>query len=209
MIYPNEERPTDWFEEIYIQAQKSGKDVPWSHLQTHPHFESWLGQHPLQGQGKQALVVGCGMGDDAIELEKHGFKVTAFDVSPTAIQCCQNRFPDSQVQFVEADLFAENTQWQQQFDFVLEIFTVQALPPKYEDEVIKKITHFVAPLGQLLVIAIVSEQPRDFKQGPPWPLTPEHGSYFEGHGFQRLDCIQAEREKGGKVYTTTFQRHQQ
>ena len=63
-------------------------------MQTHPSFAKWLNENTLVGVGKSALVIGCGMGDDAIELEALGFRVTAFDVSETAIKfstVCSNR----------------------------------------------------------------------------------------------------------------------
>jgi len=208
MINPNENRPTEWFDDIYLHAKNKGdhKEVPWAHEQTHPHFLSWLKQYPMSGHNKKALVVGCGLGDDAIELEQKGFQVTAFDVSPTAIQLCQERFPGSQVDFQVIDLFASTPHLKHQFDFVLEIFTVQALPPKYEAEAIQKITQFVAPSGQLLVIAMVSEQARSFKHGPPWLLTPNHRSSFEQHGFSITNAQEVVREKGGEVYITHFQK---
>ncbi|MCB9426188.1 MAG: class I SAM-dependent methyltransferase [Flavobacteriales bacterium] len=135
----SETEPTDWFEELYNDANVSGKGVPWATMDTHTLFKKWLETNKLDGKGKTALVVGCGMGDDAITLEKMGFEVTAFDVSGKAIEYCQERFKDSTVKFVTADLLKEIPEWSRQFDFVLEIYTIQALPPKYEHQVIEQI----------------------------------------------------------------------
>lgn len=162
-----ENQPTNWFEPLYAGSDTNGEGVPWANMATHPSFDSWLTKNSLEGDGKLALVVGCGMGDDAIELETRGFKVTAFDVSETAIKFCKERFPQSKVEFLQADLLETQSQWQQNFDFVLEIYTVQALPPKYEKELIKNISNFVAPDGQVLVIAEVGNEERSFKNGPP------------------------------------------
>jgi len=63
-------------------------------------------------------VVGCGLGDDAEALAQQGFQVTAFDISPTAIAWCEKRFPDSQVKYQVADLFALDPAWHHKFDFV-------------------------------------------------------------------------------------------
>ena len=157
-----EDRPTDWFEPLYARSGNDGSGIPWANMKTHPSFSEWLAQNSLEGTGKFALVVGCGMGDDAIELEFRGFQVTAFDVSDTAIQYCKDRFPESNVSFVQADLLKEQSNWDRKFDFVLEIFTIQALPPKYEDDLIQNISKFVAPGGNLLVIAEVSDEERSF-----------------------------------------------
>lgn len=180
----DEEKPNDWFEPLYANANQNGDGVPWANMDTHPSFKRWLERNELSGQNKRALVVGCGLGDDAIELEALGFQVTAFDVSDSAIKYCKERFPTSTVDFVQADLLKPLPDWQGQFDFVLEIFTVQALPPKYEEVSINAIGQFVAPGGQLLTVAVVGDQPRDFQNGPPWVLTPEHIDKFVQQGFE-------------------------
>ncbi len=79
-----EDQPSNWFEPLYAGANKNGEGVPWANMKPHSSFANWLNRNPLDGGGKSALVVGCGMGDDAVELETLGFQVTAFDVSATA-----------------------------------------------------------------------------------------------------------------------------
>lgn len=202
-----EDKPADWFEPLYAGSNRSGEGVPWANMATHPSFRRWLDQHPLIGHGKLALVIGCGMGDDAIELEKQGFQVTAFDVSETAINFCNERFPESTVNFVQADLLQNHAKWYKKFDFVLEIYTVQALPPKYEAELIRNISDFVAAAGQLLVIAEVSDEERAFENGPPWLLTPEHIDSFLSCGLslknENIEQESANRDEM-RTYVTTF-----
>lgn len=204
-----ENQPADWFEPLYAGSNAKGEGVPWANMETHPFFRKWLTQNPLDGTGKRALVVGCGMGDDAIELESLGFQVTAFDVSATAIKFCKERFPQSKVDFVQADLLEEQDQWQGKFDFVLEIYTVQALPPKFETEIIQNIANFIAIDGQILVIAEVGKEERSFENGPPWLLTPKHIEQFESHGLEVVDR-QTEKDASGNedldTYITTFKR---
>ncbi len=203
-----EDQPTDWFEPLYSNANKDGGGVPWANMKTHPCFANWLGQNPQNGEGKLALVVGCGMGDDAIELESLGFHVTAFDVSATAVEYCKERFPQSKVKFEQADLLEVQPQWQRKFDFVLEIYTVQALPPKYEKELIQNISDFVAPGGQLLVVAEVGNEQRSFDNGPPWILTPGHIDSFVSCGLTVQGKIVEESHLGNvkDIYVTTFNR---
>ena len=203
-----EEEPTAWFEPLYREAEVSGKGVPWAHMETHPSFRAWLRGHHLEGRGKKALVVGCGMGDDAIELVSSGFDVTAFDVSPSAIARCRQRFPQAPVDWIVADLLAANKLWIARFDFVLEIYTIQALPPKYEEEVIGKIAGYVAPGGELLVIAVVGVEPRTFDNGPPWVLTQTHVETFQRLGLEITDQFQQEgaSRHGRDILVTTFHR---
>lgn len=192
----NEDKPTEWFEDLYAESTSTGEGVPWANMETHPSFKRWLGRNTLDGQNKIALVIGCGMGDDAIALEHLGFDVTAFDVSETAIRYCRERFPESSVNFLQADLLQQQKQWHNKFDFVLEIYTIQALPPKYETTLIRNISNFVAPGGRLLVIAGVSQQKRTFDKGPPWLLTSEHLDAFVSCG---LDIKQTDIERDDSV----------
>lgn len=203
-----EDKPADWFEPLYANANTEGAGVPWANMTTHPAFSRWLKTNALKGDGKQALVIGCGMGDDAIELEQLGFEVTAFDVSETAIALCKKRFPTSTVNFLAADLLEDQPQWYQGFDFVLEIYTVQALPPKFEALLIDHIAGFVAANGQLLVVAEVTNQERQFECGPPWLLSPDHASSFESLGLTLAgQYIQPSSEEHlGDTYTSFFVR---
>lgn len=203
-----EDQPSNWFEPLYSSSTKNGAGVPWANMKTHPSFANWLGRNPQDGDGKSALVVGCGMGDDAIELETLGFQVTAFDVSASAIEYCKERFPHSKVNFEQADLLEGQSQWRRKFDFVLEIFTIQALPPKYEKELIQNISDFVAPGGELLVIAEVGSEKRVFEKGPPWVLTPEHIDSFVSCGLsvqgQVVEESSLDNDEG--IIVTTFNR---
>lgn len=52
--------------------------------------------HPslLKGQGKEALVVGCGYGYECEILKNLGFSVTGVDISEYAVNLCKKRLPD-------------------------------------------------------------------------------------------------------------------
>lgn len=176
---------THWFEQLYQNAQGDGKAVPWAVLQPRPAFLQWAQRTNLQGQGRRALVIGCGLGDDAEELARRGFQVTAFDLSPTAVAWCQQRFPQSTVTYVVADLFAAPAAWQGAFDFVLEIFTIQALPIAMRQTTIAAIADFVAPGGELFVFCLGADQP-DGRTGPPWPLTRTELDHFHTCGLTEM-----------------------
>ena len=51
--------------------------------------------------------------------------MTAFDLSPTAIEWCRKRFPQSSVKWVVANLLESPAEWRQRFDLVVEINTLQ------------------------------------------------------------------------------------
>ncbi len=173
---------TGWFETLYSGAQQNPDIVPWAHASVHPLFTDWLEQNPLDGTGKRALVLGSGLGDDANKLADLGFDVTAFDISESAIAWSKQRFPDTSVNYQVADLFNLPTAWHGQFDFVLEIFTVQSLPLSLRDDALKAIPPLLNTGGQLLFICLGREH-EDTPQGPPWAISREELKQLETDGL--------------------------
>jgi 2-polyprenyl-3-methyl-5-hydroxy-6-metoxy-1,4-benzoquinol methylase len=171
------QNPTAWFEPLYAEAKGDTAQVPWAKNQPHPYLQQWLTIKPPQAEGKLALVIGCGLGDDAELLASTGYQVTAFDISPTAIAWCHQRFPDSTVNYLVADLFDLDPQWQGKYDFIFECKTIQALPLNVRSQVIGKIAPLVAPQGKLLVIAR-HRDPDTITDGPPWALSDVELSQF-------------------------------
>ena len=75
-----------WFDALYKEADGDNGKIPWADLTPNKYLQTWAEQTNLQGNNRNALVVGCGLGDDAKFLHDLGFRVTAFDISPTAIE---------------------------------------------------------------------------------------------------------------------------
>jgi 2-polyprenyl-3-methyl-5-hydroxy-6-metoxy-1,4-benzoquinol methylase len=140
-----------WFEPLYARADGDATQVPWALPGALPALTNWLVKHPVDGTGRSAVVVGCGLGDDAEAIAAAGFAVTAFDVSESAIAWAKKRFPDSTVDYVAADLFNLPTDWCGSFDLVFDFRTIQALPIAVRSEVIKKIVSLVKPGGSVLI----------------------------------------------------------
>ena len=159
-----------WFEALYSEANGDASVIPWADLIPNPNLVSWLDACNINGKGKTALKVGCGLGDDAEELAQRGFTTTAFDISETAIAWCRRRFPESPVKYLAVNLFKTPDDWRTAFDLVLESYTLQVLPPNLRDNVICTISNYVAPSGTLLVITRGKES-IDPKEKMPWPLT--------------------------------------
>lgn len=175
--------PTAWFERVYAAAEAGEAVVPWDHHEPGPPLVAWAQAQRLDGQGKQALVVGCGLGDDAEFLAGLGFSVVAFDISPTAIAAARRRWPGSTVSYEVADLFAPPPQWLRHFDFVLEEATVQALPAKVRPDAIHAIADFVGPGGTLLVIARARRDDEPARDLPPFTLLREEIESFAAKGL--------------------------
>ncbi|MFY9328545.1 MAG: class I SAM-dependent methyltransferase [Georgfuchsia sp.] len=143
--------PSGWCEEVYRDAEGDFKRVFWADLAPHPYLISWLENHPIPFGKQRAVVVGCGVGDDAEALAAHGYVVTAFDISPSAIELCHKRYPDSRVDYLVADLFDHPPDWTRRFDLVFECNTIQVLPGEYRLRALNAIAGLVAPGGSVLV----------------------------------------------------------
>ena len=177
--------PLGWFEDLYTTARGDASIIPWADLIPNPSVIAWLDGNRIQGMGKKALKVGCGLGDDAEELDKRGFETTAFDISLTAIDWCKKRFPNSSVHYTAEDLFNAPRDWLGGFDFVLECYTLQVLPLKLRRRATAEIAGFVRPGGTLLVIC--RGRDLDDPEGKmPWPLTREEVDAFKLHGLKEI-----------------------
>jgi SAM-dependent methyltransferase len=174
--------PTAWFDIIYARAANGEGRIPWAYMQPEPRLMEWARQVKLNGSGKTALVVGCGLGDDAEALAEMGFEVTAFDVAPTAIAWARRRFPRSPVDYRVADLFLLPTAWRGAFEFVLESRTIQALPWNAAEPATEAIAATMRPGGQLLVLCH-GREPHEPRKGIPWPLSREELALFEQVGL--------------------------
>ena len=187
------ERPTD-FEEMYAAAGDDLATVPWANLEPFPLLVEWLDGEGA-GAGRTALVIGCGYGDDAEELARRGFEVSAFDSSPTAIGRARERFPDSSVDYRVADLFDLPAEWGGGFDLVAEIRTVQSLPIADRRAGVGAIAATVAPGGRLWLFALGRETHAPGERRP-WPVTPDELAGFEAAGLawesRREDLLDAD-----------------
>jgi hypothetical protein len=131
-------------------------------------------------------VVGCGLGDDAEWLAARGLAVTAFDIAPSAVSACGERFPGSSVNYVVANLLGLPRQWaRQRFDLVVEAYTVQVLPPGSPERAASFGALASLTGGTLLVIAR-GREPADDPGSMPWPLTAEEMTRFEELGLTKI-----------------------
>jgi SAM-dependent methyltransferase len=169
--------PTGWLERLYQAAERGQATVPWADLRPNPHLLAWAARQQLGGAGQAALVVGCGLGDDAQALAGLGFAVTAFDIAATAIARCRARFAGSPVSYQVADLLVPPAHWRHAFAFVFEAYTLQVLVGDVRHRAISRLAELVAPGGRLLVVTRGRSE-LDPPGAMPWPLTPAELDQF-------------------------------
>jgi SAM-dependent methyltransferase len=171
-----------WFDALYRSAQGQTAAIPWANLRPNPYLAKWLKNSSIVP--KRALVIGCGLGDDAELVASIGWSVVAFDISPEAVRWARDRFPQSKVDYRVADALKMPSEWHHQFDLVVEIFTLQALPQPLRMQAMPMIAGAVAPGGHLFLFARAREE-TDPPGQMPWPVTAREVREFEKQG---LDC---------------------
>src|SRR5690348_6424431 len=181
--------PTAWFERVYAAADAGQTEVPWDRGTPSQFLVQWAQRAGLAGSlGQQAVVVGCGLGEDAEFIAGLGYQTSAFDISPSAIAAARRRFPASAVQYRVANLLDPPPEWHRAFDLVVESLTLQALPDPPSRDAIARIGDRVAPGGTLIVIARAREDDEPV-QGPPWALT---RSEIDALGLTGLEPVRIE-----------------
>lgn len=164
-----------WHDEVYRAAAGNMAKVPWAHGRASPSLVSWLNAE-ASGRvrpGSRAAVVGCGLGDDVVELINRGYDAIGFDVSPTGIDWARRRFPSQANAFSVADVLSAPSRFRHRFDLVVEINTIQSMDPAQREATAAAIASLLCPRGLLVVIARGREEGEllETVQGPPWPLT--------------------------------------
>ena len=58
--------PLRWFEQLYVDAKGEEIHVPWAYGEANPLFTDWYNENNISNG--HALVVGCGLGEEAAFL---------------------------------------------------------------------------------------------------------------------------------------------
>lgn len=114
-----------------------------------PDFERHLEQ--LSGKGGSILDVGTGLGDQAIFLDRLGYRVTATDVSATAINfaIALNKIAGAQVHFLVDNILS--TALTATFDVVTDRGCFTLIPEIQKKAFLTNIKQLLNPAGYLLL----------------------------------------------------------
>ena len=170
-----------WFDGLYSEHKDNFDNIPWARQDVNPLLKSYLQEQKVH-KGI-ALVIGCGLGDDARAIEEAGYDVVAIDVSQTALDLAKSRFEKSTITFEKQDIFDMPQKYHHHFDFVFEAFTIQSLPVEFREKMIKAVTNTIKDGGKILLVAHQRER---LFPGPPWPLEAHEVEYFKNHGLKEI-----------------------
>lgn len=187
-----------WFDALYKESAGDSTKIPWADLEPNPYFKQWAEATGLKGEGRKALVVGCGLGDDANYLHELGFKVTAFDLSPTAIEWAKKLYSNEEIALEVANLFEPPRGWLGAFDFVLEIYTIQPLPIEMRSDAIDAVSRFINESGEVVVVTRGREDDEELGD-LPWPLSRKDLSRFEANELKQADFVIYPPENEGEA----------
>lgn len=177
-------KDTAWFEELYKKAEENHEDIPWAKLAGDPYLVEFLENYT--GKKGKALVIGCGLGDDAKSLADAGFDTVAIDISQSAIKWASKRFEGSGIDFRVEDVLALPVEYKEAYDFVFESLTIQSLPVEYRVRMIEAVATTVAKDGQLFIVAHGRNEHETFL-GPPYPLLVKELNVFTMHGLTQKE----------------------
>ncbi len=194
----------DFFDAMYAQADGDETAVPWQQAISRQLIGDWIAEFD-SARHHRALVVAAGLGDDAARLASRGLDVVAFDQAPTAVEWARKRHDGLTIDWQVADLFDPPSAWVGGFDLVIEVFTIQSIPPDRQAEAVTSIKAFLADGGTLVAVALVHDGTSE-PQGPPWPLHPstfdlltdgldEHSHHTEAAG-PTVSCHRVELRRG-------------
>ncbi len=187
--------PTRWYDELWSAAGRGEVSLPWDRTDPNPllaAFTASLGP----ADGRSAVVVGCGLGADSEHLARLGWRTTAFDISPAAVDAVRERYPDSAVDYRVGNLLEPDEGLAAGFDLVVEIYTLQALHPSLRDAAVAGVRALLAPGGTALVVQMVRRDDEPRTEEPPWTLTRAEIEAVAGGGV-RLESLEEVRREGG------------
>lgn len=192
---------TEWFDDLYAESRTQRIDPPWAKRAPNANLTDWLDEKPFEGAGRRALVIGCGLGDDAEELARRGFEVTAIDVSKHAIEMARERFPETRVEYQPVNLLEPPAAMVGGFDLVWEAYTLQSLPTETRRRAMAQLARLPVPGGVLLVAAYARPEASEPPDGPPFPLVESELRGFAELGLtlERFESYVDEKRSGRPI----------
>ena len=131
----------------------------------------------------EVLDLGCGEGGDAVWLAEQGWRVTAVDISPTAVSrgagAADARGVGDSIEWVSHDLTTWDTD--QRFDLVTASFFHSEVELQ-RIEILRRAADWIRPGGHLLLVTHVFESPDDIPSWGPGKSKDKRHDHGHGHG---------------------------
>ena len=155
----------DW-EQLY--RDKNVESMPWFNPELDPDLDQVLTK--LNLHTGTALDLGTGPGTQAMALAGRGFKVTACDISGTAVRKAQGIAKEKglDISFRQDDILKSNLD--QQFDFVFDRGCFHVFPPERRQDYVSVVDSLIKPRGYLFLKCFSHLEK---SESGPYRFTPE------------------------------------
>ncbi|MGH7954262.1 MAG: methyltransferase domain-containing protein [Limisphaerales bacterium] len=154
----------------------SGK-IPWDFHGVPTSLNSFL----KMSSPANVLIPGCGTGYEVRAFHQAGWKVTAIDFSPVAIEQARIHLGEL-VRFVVLGDFFKHDFGARRFDMIYERTFLCALPPDSWLAYVNRTAQLLRPGGRLTGIFLYGEE----SEPPPFPLTKAKAQELFGDKFSLL-----------------------
>ncbi|OMC35160.1 methyltransferase type 12 [Mycolicibacterium fortuitum] len=128
--------------------------TPWD---GHPLAHSLIGL--VEGGGLRpgaALDLGCGTGDNAVYLARHGWRVTGVDYVAKPLKTARAKAAGLPVLFVKADVTQLSTSSiGAGFDLIIDSGCLHGMSADDRDAYVREVSAVAAPDAQLLIVAFI------------------------------------------------------
>ncbi len=136
--------------------------IPWDRGETSPALSDWLTSRELAPGA--ILIPGCGRGHEAVILAQQGFRVTALDIAPTALQHLEKELEQAGVSAETVCQDALSWQPAAPFDAIYEQTCLCALSPEHWAAYERQLHGWLRPEGRLFALFMQTER----EGGPPF-----------------------------------------
>lgn len=172
----------EW-EQLY--REKDVESMPWFNPDLDPDLAQALSQLDLSGGF--GLDLGTGPGTQAIALAERGFRVTATDLSETAIAKAKAiaQAKELEINFRQDDVL--NSHLHDEFDFVFDRGCFHVLPPERRGDYVQMVKGLLKPGGYLFLKCFSYLETRE--EGP-YRFRPEEIQQIFGQSFKVYSIAQ-------------------
>lgn len=143
----NQQREFPNWEQLY--QEKNVESMPWFNPKLDVDLEQALLK--LNSDTGTGLDLGTGPGTQAIALAQRGFKVTATDISETAIQQASNQAKQKGLDIVFQQDDILDSKLDQKFDFILDRGCFHVLSPDRRQDYVRTVNDLLKPQGYLFL----------------------------------------------------------
>ena len=169
-------------------------DIPWNQGEAAPELVEILKKGIIKNQ---IIVPGCGFGHDcAMIAQNQSCQVLGLDLSITAIRQAVNRYGSlNNLKFVQGDIFRVSSEFEMQFDWLVEHTCFCALNPVDRKSYLDFATFILKPKAKLFGILFKDVEGNT---GPPYPISKKDFENLFSKNFNLLSIWDAKKSFKGR-----------